>query len=672
MRIKTDFPRPIREIANTWIPMSDGARLGARIWLPEDAERNPVPALIEYLPYRKNDDTALTDAIRHPYFAGHGYASMRIDMRGSGDSDGLMLDEYLSQEQDDAVEAIAWIARQPWCTGAVGLFGISWGGFNALQIAARRPPELKAIITHCSTDDRYADDVHYRGGCMLDYNIIWAGVMLTLNARPPDPVHVGDRWREMWINRLENNVPWMDAWLRHQRRDAFWKHGSVCEDYGAITCAVYAVGGWEDPYTDAVLRMLQGLPGPRKGLIGPWGHQYPESAAPGPAIGFNQESLRWWDYWLKDIDTGIMDEPMLRAWMQDYVEPQPFYQVRPGRWIAEPAWPSPSTEVRAYALNAGTLDGTPAAEVRLDILGAQYTGLDGGESSAFGAPPHVAGDQRRDDGLSLCFTSAPLPTPLELFGFPEVTLTVAADRPRALLAVRLCDVAPTGASLLLGYGLLNLAHRDSHEHPTPLEPGRRYTVILRLNALGCVIPAGHRLRVAVSPTYWPHAWPSPEPVTLSVFTGGRSQLRLPVRPALPADAELTPFGPAEGAPTPPVEHLPRPPSRRTVCHDIATGRYETTVAGGRRGFRLLDTGIEYTFASSLSHAIVAGDPLSASIRYDCDIGVGRGDWRTRVATTSHMTSDAERYRVTQTLDAYEGDTRIFARNWVLECPRDLA
>jgi uncharacterized protein len=669
MRIKTDYPYAIREMPNMWIPLSDGCRLGARIWLPEDAERHPVPALVEYLPYRKNDNTALTDSLRHPYFAGHGYASIRIDMRGSGDSDGIMYDEYLPQEQDDALEALAWIAEQPWCTGATGMFGISWGGFNALQIAACRPPSLKAIITHCSTDDRYADDVHYRGGCMIDYNIIWAGVMLTLNARPPDPVHVGERWREMWLHRLEEDIPCIEAWLQHQRRDSFWKQGSICEDYDAITCAVYAVGGWGDPYTDAVLRMLSGLSAPRKGLIGPWGHQYPESAAPGPAIGFNQESLRWWDYWLKGIDTGIMDEPMLRAWIQEPVTPQPFYQERPGRWVIEPTWPTPSVTPIIYALNVGSLDEQSKTEARLEILGAQYTGLDGGESCAYGAPPHLAGDQRRDDGLSLCFDSAPLDAPLELLGFPEVTLAIASDRPQARLAVRLCDVAPSGASLFLAYGLLNLTHRESHEYPSPLEPGERYIVNMRLTAVGCNVPAGHRLRVAVSPTYWPHAWPSPEPVTLSVFTGGQSELRLPKRPSRPEDDNVKPFEPAEGSAQPAFELIPGWPRESSVVHDHLTGRFTTTTTGGR-GWKLPATGLDYRTDSSHEHIIIDGDPLSAAIRYNCTIRIERGEWRTRVETTSSITSDLQNFRVTQTLDAYEGNTRIFARTWTFEAPRD--
>ena len=221
-----------------WITMSDGARLAARIWLPEDAAADPVPAILEYLPYRRRDGTAARDYLTHPYFAARGYACVRVDMRGTGDSDGLLLDEYLKQEQDDALEVIAWIARQPWCSGAVGMMGISWGGFNGLQVAARRPPALRAVISLCSTDDRYADDVHYMGGALLIDNLRWASTMFGYQTRPPDPAIVGERWREMWIERLNAEPLLLRTWLEHQTRDAYWRHGSVCEDPGAITAAV--------------------------------------------------------------------------------------------------------------------------------------------------------------------------------------------------------------------------------------------------------------------------------------------------------------------------------------------------------------------------------------------------------------------------------------------------
>ena len=343
-----EFPRAVRVIENTWITLSDGTRLAAKIWLPDDAEDDPVPGVLEFLPYRKRDGTAARDELLYPYLAGHGYAGVRVDLRGHGDSDGLPEDEYTPQEQADGAEVIAWIAEQPWCTGAVGMHGISWGGFNGLQIAALRPPALRAIITLCSTDDRYSDDVHYKGGLVLGLDMLhWATYMLLANAEPPDPEMVGaDRWRDLWLGRIDASQPLAEIWLDHQRRDAYWKQGSVIEDHSAITAAVYAVGGWQDGYTNAVPRLLEGLSCPRKGLIGPWGHAWPQNATPLPAIGFLQESLRWWDHWLKGIDNGIMQEPMLRAWVQDSVRPATTHHERPGRFVSADAWPPPASGAR--------------------------------------------------------------------------------------------------------------------------------------------------------------------------------------------------------------------------------------------------------------------------------------------------------------------------------------
>ena len=300
-----------------------------------------MPAILECIPYRKRDFTRGRDEPIHGYFARNGYAAVRVDVRGSGDSDGVLCDEYSWQEHEDALEIIAWIAAQPWCAGAVGMMGISWGGFNSLQVAALAPTALKAIITLCSTDDRYADDAHYMGGCLLNENMQWGSVLLNHGAYPPDPQIVGDRWRAMWRERIDDLVPFPALWMQHQRRDDYWKHGSVCEDYGAIRCAVYAIGGWADGYSNAIPRLLAGLQCPKKGLIGPWAHLFPHDGVPGPAIGFLQEAVRWWDQWLRGVDTGIMDEPPLRVWMQENVAPLPYYDERPGRWVAEETWPSP-------------------------------------------------------------------------------------------------------------------------------------------------------------------------------------------------------------------------------------------------------------------------------------------------------------------------------------------
>ena len=675
MRIRTDFPRRVRTIPNTWIELADGCRLAARVWLPEDAEADPVPALLEYIPYRKSDATAVRDAARHPWFAGHGYAAVRVDMRGSGDSDGILLDEYLLQEQDDALEVLSWLAAQPWCTGSVGIFGKSWGGFNGLQIAARRPPELGAVVTVYSTDDRYADDVHYMGGCVLGSDMLsWASTMLGLNALPPDPDVVGERWREMWLERLERTPPFVEAWLSHQRRDAYWRHGSVCENFAAVEAPVYAIGGWADGYTNAVLRLLEGLSCPRKGLIGPWGHQFPDRGYPGPSIGFLQECLRWWDHWLKGRDTGVLEEPMLRVWMQDSVEPSPFYAERPGRWVAEPAWPSPNVHTRGYGLNEGTIDEKAAEEVALHHRGVQTAGLDAGAWCPWGAAEggtELPPDQRREDGLSLAFTSAPLEQPLEILGFPEVTLALASDRSNALVAVRLCDVRADGSSLLVSRGLLNLTHRNGHDEPTPLQPGERYVVTVRLNAAGHAFAAGHRLRVAVSPTYWPHAWPSPEPVTLTVFAGPESRLELPVRAPRADDARLPPFEEPEVARPLDFEPLAGPESGRVVRRDIATGRTELVVREGWGSAGRFSDGLVMDEHSVDTYSIVEGDPLSARAASAWTLLRERDDWRVRIETRSVLTADRSAFRVTNSVDAYEGATRVCARAWTATIPRDL-
>lgn len=676
MNIRTEFPRPVREIENMWIPMPDGARLAARVWLPEDAEDDPVPGLLEFLPYRKSDGTTYRDSLRQPYYAGHGYAVLRVDMRGSGDSDGVLFDEYTTQEHDDALSVIAWIAAQSWCDGNVGMMGISWGGFNSLQVAARRPPALKAIVVIGFTDDRYADDVHYMGGCVITSQMLsWASVMLAYNALPPDPRWVGNRWREMWFERLDGSPPFVETWLAHQTRDAYWKHGSVGEDYNAIQVPVYAVGGWADSYNNSVPRLLAGLSVPRKGLIGPWAHTFPEMGGPEPTIGFLQDSLRWWDHWLKEIDTGIMDEPMIRTWIQDSVPPATFYAERPGRWVADPSWPSPYVGERSLYLSSDgaghRLGAAPGEEVSLAIRGREGYAFDVGQWGSYGTPGEWPGDQRTADGEALTFDSLPLDAPLDILGYPEVDLSLSADRPLALVAVRLCDVAPNGASTLVSWGLLNLTHRYSHEFPEPLEPGRRYRVTVRLNVIGHRLAVGHRWRVAVSPTYARHAWPSPEPVTLTVYAGPESRLRLPARTSHPGDEALPPFPPAETAASLALTHLRLPQTRKTICNDLVAGTTEYRIEDDSGRVRHNGSGMEVDDRLVERYTVHDGAPLSMKVHIERAIALQREAWRVRVETMSTMTADATHFHVSNHLDAYEGDTRVFTKSWAKAIPRRL-
>jgi putative CocE/NonD family hydrolase len=642
--IVTRFPREIRKIEHTLIPLRDGTNLAARIWLPMDSMRNPVPAILEYLPYRKRTGTYERDALMHPYFAGHGYAAVRVDIRGSGESDGLLSDEYAQQEQDDALEVIAWLAAQPWCSGAIGMMGISWGGFNALQVAARRPPALKAIITVCSTDDRYRDDVHYMGGTPLRANFGWASFLFGAMCHPPDPTLVGDRWRAMWLERLNHLPLFVEPWLRHQWRDAYWKHGSVCEDYSAIQCPVYAVGGWTDGYTNAIPRLLAHLAVPRKGLIGPWAHAYPHSALPGPQIGFLQEALRWWDHWLKDIDTGLMAEPMLRAWMTDSVKPEPYHETLPGRWVAEQSWPLPTISIQRLFLADGGLRADDAHLTPRTVCSPQTVGRDAGSWCPFGRAADQAGDQQHDDARSLVFETAPLDERIEILGAPVVTLDVAADRPLANLAVRLCDVHPDSASLRVSYGLLNLAHRDGDETPAPLIPGRRYRVRIQLNDAGAVFPVGHRIRVALSTTYWPMIWPAPDETEVTVFA---ATLELPVRTPVATDALL--------------RSLPEP---ETAAPELTTEVRPGVVRIERLG---LEVGTESDFKSHIDE----DDPLSAVVEMRQSQMVSRDAWRIRIETRMQMSCTRDAFLLRATMRAYEGDEEVCHREWDYSVPRSF-
>ena len=660
-----------KQIAHVWIPMSDGVRLAARIWLPKEDPAEPLPAILEYIPYRKNDATMERDAQIHPYFAAHGYASVRVDLRGSGDSEGLMLDEYLVQEQDDALEVLQWLAVQPWCSGRVGMIGKSWGGFNGLQIAARRPSQLHAVISVCSTDDRYADDVHYIGGCVLASDMLsWASTMLAANARPPDPAIVGDRWREMWFERLEETPPYIETWLEHQRRDAFWQHGSVCEDFSAIACPVYMVGGWNDAYTSAIPRFLESYQGPRKGLIGPWAHVYPQDAIPGPSIGFLQECLRFWDHWLKDRDTGVMDEPMLRVWMQEPVEPRPFYEERPGRWVAEPIWPPIDPQTLRLQLGVDGL--TPLAEevVLRDVRSDERSGIDAGSWIGWGRDTDWATDQRGEDSLAMTFDSAPLESDLEVLGFVDVRLRIASDRPSAFVCVRLCEVDDEGRSTLITRGILNLTHRNGHLEPAVMTPGRFEDIDVRMKVIGHRFGAGHRLRIAITPTYWPWVWPSPTPVRLTVEGGAASWITLPVRSERPEDAKLTPFEEPAVAPPPDVKRLPAATPTRTITTDVGSRR--TTIVNDFDffGCRRLPDGLEYSEQAQDRFAITQGEPLSAEATSEWEMRVGRGNWQTRVRTYSTMVSTTSAFVVSNTVHAYEGSQRVFTSTRTVEVPRD--
>jgi putative CocE/NonD family hydrolase len=637
-----------------------------------DAEAEPVPAILEYLPYRRRDGTAERDHMTHPYFAGHGYAAVRVDIRGSGDSEGVLLGEYLKQEQDDALEIIAWIAAQPWCSGSVGMIGISWGGFNGLQVAARRPAALKAVISIASTDDRYEDDIHFMGGCLLADKAGWGSTIFSMLSTPPDPAVVGERWRDLWLHRLEKQGLWLLEWLRHQRRDTLYKHGSICEDWEAIQCPVYAVGGWADGYTNAVFRLLAHLKSPSKGLVGPWAHKYPHFALPGPAIGFLQECLRWWDKWLKGIETGIMDEPRLRVWLEEPAPPLAHHPYRKGHWVAEETWPSPRIASQRWRLEPGGLveGNAGAAGEALSLCSPQTTGLSAASWCPYGLGHDQSVDQRAEMGGSLVFDTAPLAADLDLLGAPVAVLELSADRPNALIACTLSEILPDGAVARVSYGLLNLTHRDGHEHLVPLEPGKRYSVQVPLRHCGHRFHAGMRIRLAISTAYWPLVWPSPEAATVTVLTGS-SSLVLPVRPHREGDADLAPFEEPQCAPKLRKTQIEQGWEKRTVTHDRVTGEVVWELDDSDGTYRIEDIDLTVSIRRRRRLSIHPGDPTSARAEFDWHRAYSRGHWRVATESNVALTSMREAFQVMARLDAFEGESRIFSRNWDEMIPRDL-
>jgi len=661
------------------IPLRDGVTLSARIWRPRGSEEAPVPAVLEFIPYRKRDGTAARDALMHPYVAGHGYASVRVDLRGSGQSDGVLTDEYLEEELRDGEEVIAWLAAQPWCDGAVGMIGISWGGFNGLQIAARRPPALKAVITAASTDDRYTDDVHYMGGCLLGDNLSWAAVMFSYNSLPPYPDQYGPGWRDAWMARLEGSGLWLDTWLRHQAKDDYWRHGSICEDWNAVEVPVMAVSGWADGYTNSVFRLLAHLKGPRMGIVGPWSHKYPHIGEPGPAIGFLQECVRFWDRWLKGRDTGIDREPMLRAWLQDSAPAVTSYTVRPGHWVGEAEWPSPRVRDRVYHLAADQLVRPAERPERRQATRAVQSplsvGLYAGKWCSYAAGPDLAHDQREEDGGSLTFTSAPLDEDIQVLGAPEVELEVSSDRPVALVAARLSDVRPDGEATRLTWGILNLTHRDGHADPRPLEPGEPVRVRVRLNDMGGTVPAGHRLRLSLSTSYWPMAWTPPHPVELTVRPSG-SALRVPERTPRPEEDAAIAFGPPETAPPMEAEILRTGDHRWRVVRDLATDEKTLEVIKDDGRWRLPRAGVTQSHATTEWYSSRGNDVGSARGEVRQHRRLEAGGWAVRTETRTVLTCDAETFRLRAELDAYEADsrgdeTRVFSRSWDARIPRHL-
>lgn len=653
--------KTVQEIHHDWLPLPDGTRLAYRAWMPDDAATTPVPAILEFLPYRKNDGTIIRDEITMPETAANGYACIRVDLRGCGESEGLFDDEYSQQELQDGCDVIAWIARQDWCDGNVGMVGISWGGFNSLQVAALRPPALKAIITQCSTDDRFRDDIHFAGGCLLNDNMDWAAFFWAYAlGRSPDAKLVGDNWKNIWLERLDQMPFLAKPWLTEQTRSDYWKHGSVCEDYSNIDIPVYAMGGWADGYRNTIFSLLSNLSGPKKGLVGPWAHKYPNIAYPNPKMDYVAESVRWWDRWLKGIDNGIDREPELHYYLQDSVQPYTDYDHRSGRWVSEPTWPSPHTQYKEWQFSDYGLTDIVTDSRPQSIRSPQTVGLDGGRFCVgIRLDMENPADQRIDDAGSLVFDSEILSEALPIAGQVKTRLSLSSDKPQAYVIVRISDVHPTGEVTRITHGLLNLSHRNSHEFPEPLVVGEVYDVDVALNHMAYVVPKGHKVRIAVSTSYWPLIWPCAEDATLTLYPS-QCSVSIPLNDS-PVASELVP---SYDKPVRFDGQVMRAPSSKRVVHrDYKTGvsTLETVEDFGCQYFNSSQSEIDFTIEQSMS--VHPQDPLSAKNDLRLCVAMGRDGWRTAIEAHYVMTCDAKYFYIQAHWKACCDDDVIFERSF---------
>ena len=504
----------VQETEHLWIPMPDGTRLAARLWLPDGAAEQPVPAIVEYIPYRKHDMVRARDERNHPFFAQHGYACLRVDMRGSGDSEGHMPDMYCKEELADARHMIDWIAAQPWCSGRVGMFGTSWGGTASLQASINAPSALRGVIAVCATHDRYEDDIHHKGGLLLTDTFEWGATLPAILASPPS-AQVGPDWMERWKTRLEALAFPVENWVSEEARGTFWRHGSIRYQTDRISCPVLAVGGWSDRYSNSVMSLVDARPDLVWGIVGPWGHHYPDQGHPGPGIGFQHLALRWWDHCLKEDN--VPDWPRLRIWLREFEEPADAIDVRKGRWM-ESGPARQHTTIRRLFLSSTGLADTPS-EVEFDLKHDLGVGQASGDTGYFGRFGGLPLDQSEDDARTLALDSPPLERDFVLFGGAKVTLTVSAEQARSQLCLRLCDVAPDGCSNRVALTVRNLALDDVLDEPDNCFTNEPRQVQIRFHTKAYRFARGHRIRLSIGTSYWPLVWTPPELSDIRITDG---------------------------------------------------------------------------------------------------------------------------------------------------------
>ncbi len=659
MNTQPDILSEIEVTDHLWISMPDGVRLAARLWLPKDC--GPVPAILEYIPYRKTDMVRARDERNHPWFAANGYACIRVDMRGSGDSEGHMPDMYAEHELSDARYVINWLAQQSWCNGRVGMFGTSWGGTASLQASVNAPEALKAVIAVCATHDRYEDDIHHMGGNLLTDSIEWGATLPSILGSPPT-TNVGTDWQNIWRDRIDKLAFPLEAWLREESRGSYWRHGSVKHDAAHLTVPILGVGGWSDRYSNSVMSLVDACPDLVWGVVGPWGHHYPDTGHPGPALGFQQLALDWWDTWLKAETPDATDWPRLRVWQREFETPADAIDTRAGHWV-ESGPATQHSESRTWYLAEQGLAAEPSVgswQVPDDLRIGRASG-DTGYFGRFGGLPL---EQSADDARSLAFESEPLVEDQILYGAAFAGLTVRTSQPAGQLILRINDIGPDGTSSRVTYAVCNLALDDNLDTPKhPHLPGET-EVGIPFHTTAYRVRSGHRLRLSISSSYWPLIWPSPEAGNIQI-SSGRIELPL-LQGSLDAPAGQLPIAldlPAEKTHT--VNSSPRLSRwQREENGKLDSGWYQPTTA-----VHYLETGTTFSYETRVSQSVTLSDPTSAEYHIVHRMIYDRPDGKADVQCSVTVRSDLETYQVEAQFTALWQDEEFGDKRWSFQVPR---
>jgi len=424
------------------VPLGAGRVAAADIYHPS-TDLEPVPTLIQFCPYRKDDYIGGAFAAAHERFLGAGFACVLADFPGSGSSPGPASRPFAPEEATDSAALVEWAAKQPWCSGKVGMWGVSYGAITALKAAALKPEGLKAIAPIHGTLDLYRDWV-YPGGCRHAYPALhWGGVnMLGLQLLPPAVRDASGDWRRIWQEKIESVEPYMGEWYEHpERDDQYWQERTM--DPGAIDVPALFIGGWQDFYAQGMPRTFREAQGPKQLVMGPWTHEDPNLSEFAPTDHL-ELLVDWFERWLvPGGGRASTDSETVRYWVQG----------AGAGWAAADSWPPPGAEEGVLYLGgdgdlADSLRDAGGAnlEINCDPTIGVTTGLDDGIGSGVGR----AGDQGHDERRSLTFTSSPLEQDHVIVGSPAVRLALTNVDPdfRPVIVAKLSEVTADGSSLI--------------------------------------------------------------------------------------------------------------------------------------------------------------------------------------------------------------------------------